>query len=154
MIDPEAAKERFLSKVNKEGEHVFGMGQTCWQWIGAHDDKGRPRFKMDGRSMNANRAWLILDGWEIGPKDHVITFCRQHGCVNPAHHVIGSPMEAKVFEHEQLQPFNQSVLRGAFMAKKLKIETVMYGYELSARVAKAMLIEDPTRIRAVVHPSA
>ena len=97
---------------------------------------------------------VLLASTVIGPKDHVITLCRNHGCVNPAHHVLGTPEEAKAFEDDQLHPFNQSLLRGAFKAKKLKIETVMYGYDLSARVAQAMLLEDPTPVRTVIHPSA
>jgi hypothetical protein len=71
------APPRFRSKVR--------AGDACWEWTGARDYKGYPRFGVNGVNGRAHRFSFehfvgpIPEGLEI---DHL---CRNRACVNPAH---------------------------------------------------------------------
>ena len=133
--------ERYWAKVKPASEPVYGMSQPCWRWAGAHDEKGRPRFKFQGRSMKANRVRYILAGQDLGPDDCVTTLCHQHDCVNPAHHVIGTAQDVRTVWNDRLHPYWQSVLSEAYRTGEMKIEYLTSGFELSPHVARAILDE-------------
>lgn len=68
---------RFWSKVEKT--------DTCWLWLGSHDDKGYGWFKLDNRMQRAHRVAYRLvigdlaDGFELHHE------CGNESCVNPEH---------------------------------------------------------------------
>jgi len=92
--------------------------------------------------MNANRAYCLLNGHEFQTGECIVTLCRQSKCVNPAHHVVGSIEDVRNVTNAQLEPFYQSVLRGAYAARKIKLENVMEGFKISKPVALAILSEE------------
>ncbi len=88
-------KERFWSKVNKDGpvpEYRPELG-PCWLWTAGLGSKGYGCFFMDGRSVNAHR---VSFEWVNGPipqglqPDHL---CRVHPCVRPSHLEAVTPRE-------------------------------------------------------------
>lgn len=74
--------ERFLSKI-KIAEN------GCWEWLGAHNDKGYGHFDVGSRNSRKTMITHIYS-YEtfVGPipegkeLDHT---CRNRGCVNPDH---------------------------------------------------------------------
>lgn len=86
VITPPPILDRFLAKVNREGQvppHAPEMG-PCWEWTGSKT-RGYGNIG-DGRTLILAHRWShehfigpIPDGYEV---DHV---CRNRGCVRPEH---------------------------------------------------------------------
>ena len=140
--DLQMVGERYWAKVKPASEPICGMSQPCWKWIGALDEKGRPRFKFQGRSMKANRVRYLLAEQELRPYDCVVTLCHEHDCVNPAHHVIGTSQDVRTVWDDHLRPYWQSVLRDAYKAGEMSIDYLTNGFEISPHVARAILDEE------------
>lgn len=88
--------ERFLVYVNLEGYHTPGMHLCCWDWTGATDHKGRPRFYLDGRGMLAKRALFeILADGKLSPDSVIGTICRNDLCVRPDHLALCNDNDAR-----------------------------------------------------------
>lgn len=88
--------ERLMENVDREGFHVPGMHLPCWEWTGAVDRKGRPRFFLDGRGMLAKRALFeILAGDKLPPECVVGSLCRNKPCVRPEHLALCNDIDAR-----------------------------------------------------------
>jgi len=92
--------------------------------------------------MNANRVRFMLEGQALGSDDCVVVLCHEHDCVNPAHHVIGTPQDVRTVWNDQLHPYCQSLLREAFRAGQIEIELLTNDFKISLRVARAILSEE------------
>jgi hypothetical protein len=71
------SSSRFWSKVRKT--------DTCWFWIGAHNNQGYGDVKLGGRNFTAHR---VAYTWTRGPIPNGMTIdhlCRVPACVNPSH---------------------------------------------------------------------
>lgn len=67
--------------------------QGCWPWLGWKDESGRGRFKLNGKTITAPRAALILERGLPNPDLHACHSCDNPGCCNPAHLRWGSRNE-------------------------------------------------------------
>ena len=133
------ALERFWSKVFKDGPLVPALSSQCWEWTGAHDDQGHPRFKLNGVSTYANRARLVLEGKGLTTIEHVVTLCGSKSCVRPEHHVLGTPKDARALgDGGWIGPGDQYVARKAIVAGEIDIPTLATCYAISHQVAEAI----------------
>ena len=86
--------QRFEAKIGKQGPYPLGMETRCWDWTAAVDGAGYPKFWLNGNSITAQRAALLLTGGDLKPDDRVIALCRRRRCVRPDHLVVGTCREA------------------------------------------------------------
>ena len=87
---------RFRGKVDENGGLLPWMETRCWEWTGATDKTGRPKFWLkDSRdnSVTAQRAALILAGRTLQPGEYVGAVCGNRRCVRPGHLVVGTLRE-------------------------------------------------------------
>lgn len=79
-----AAKARFLAKVDKRGPKHPALKTRCWLWTGLKNKHGYGRVKIAGKEHKAHRlSWFIEYGaW---PTLHVLHRCDNTGCVRPSH---------------------------------------------------------------------
>ena len=75
----------------------LGLATPCWAWAGAHDQRGYARVRVGGRAAYVRRIALQCHGVALGKRRHVISLCRDPGCVNPSHHLVGTKEEARDF---------------------------------------------------------
>lgn len=87
-------QRRFDAKVGKTGPVVAGMGTRCWEWTGAVDAAGYPKFWLGGNAVTAQRASYLLSGVKLHPGQQVISVCGNRRCVRPDHLVLGTIEEA------------------------------------------------------------
>lgn len=76
-------EEKFWSKVRKIEDK-----KSCWLWVGGWtDEDGRGRYRLNGRTMVASRAALILSrGLPAEGHDlHACHECDNPGCCRPDH---------------------------------------------------------------------
>lgn len=57
----------------------------CWIWQGSVSIQGYGRFRYNGKSMQAHRASLLLNGIKLVEGLEVDHLCRNRKCVNPQH---------------------------------------------------------------------
>ncbi len=87
---------RFWSKVDKNGGLLPWMINRCWEWTGATDKTGRPKFWLgdsSGNSVTGQRAALILVGRTLRPGEYVAAACGNRRCVRHGHLVVGTLRE-------------------------------------------------------------
>ena len=133
--------ERFWNKVSKGGPHVPGLITPCWEWAGAYDGQGYPRFKLNGSAMYANRALLLIEGHVIGPEARVVTLCRNKRCVRPDHHVVGCEKDSRtVGTGGRIGPGDQYYARQMVAKREATVPQVAECYGVSLPVAEAMLM--------------
>lgn len=137
------AKERFEKYVNKEGMHVDGMALRCWEWTGALDNQGHPRFHYLGASVYAKRVGYLIDGVPIGPEDHVVTLCRNKACVRPEHHVLGSASEARKFSPQgECCPGSVYLARKLFRDGEADVAMIAECFGIGQHIAEAIIAEE------------
>lgn len=80
---------RFWEKVDVRG------GDECWPWMGkAVSRGGYGAINLDGKILRAPRVSYELANGPIGnPKIHVRHKCDNPPCVNPAHLILGGPID-------------------------------------------------------------
>lgn len=67
--------------------------QGCWVWLGWKDEQGRGRFRLNGATITAPRAALIIERGLPDPKLHACHSCDNPECCNPVHLSWGSREE-------------------------------------------------------------
>ena len=89
---------RFSDKVNQNGGILPWMETRCWEWTGARDKTGRPKFWLGDKrynSVTAQRAALILAGRTLQPGEYVGAVCGNRRCVKPGHLVVATLKECQ-----------------------------------------------------------
>ena len=94
---PVGVLRRLASKMRVTETVPFGLATPCWAWAGAHDQRGYARVRFGRRVTYVRRAVLECQGVALGKRRHVISLCRDPGCVNPSHHLVGTKEEARDF---------------------------------------------------------
>ena len=94
---PVEALSGLASKIRITDNVPFGLATPCWAWTGAHDQRGYARVRVGGRAAYVRRIALECQGVVLGKRRHVISLCREPGCVNPSHHLVGMKEEARDF---------------------------------------------------------
>ena len=96
-IAPRMTINTLKAKIGVTGYTPLGLATPCWAWTGAHDSDGYARVKVDGECRYVRREMLRLAGVKLTKARYVISLCRDHGCVNPDHHVVGAEKQARMF---------------------------------------------------------
>jgi len=79
-----------LSKLDVTDYIPVGLQGPCWHWRGARDPAGYPRIKVEGRCDYVRRALIRQQRGHLAEQDQIVSLCRDAGCVNPAHLVVGT----------------------------------------------------------------
>lgn len=133
--------KRFWSKVSKDGPLMLGLLSPCWEWTGAYDNQGYPRFKLDGKAMYANRARFLLEGTTLETHQQIVTLCYDKRCVRPEHHTIGNDNDSKTVSiGGRMGPGDQYVLRDMIRTGQMDFNDVAMMYGINKGVAKAVLM--------------
>ena len=95
-LSPERFAAYFWSRVEKDGPvpaHRPDLG-PCWMWTGGSmTNSGDGRVMHNGKRDGAHRvSWELAHG-PIPPGMWVLHHCDVPGCVNPAHHFLGTQTE-------------------------------------------------------------
>ncbi len=137
---------RFWSKVSKEGPLVPGLASRCWEWTGACDRQGRPRFKLNGSAMYANRALFVMAGRALKSTDHVVTLCQNKQCVRPEHHALGTAMDARALGRGgRIGPGDQYLARDLVSKGEIDLPALAMCFGISEHVAEAIILEGHQR---------
>ncbi len=134
--------ERFMSKVNTEGLKVPGMGLNCWEWTGAIDAKGRPRFLLNMQGKLARRALKeILAGQPLPEDSYVAALCSNPTCVRPEHLVLCNKPDADALgQHGHIGAGSIYQLR-IFHSEGYSVEELAFMHEISIPLVRAILTE-------------
>ena len=125
-----------------EGQLVPGLVSRCWEWTGACDRRGRPRFKLNGSAMYANRARFLMAGRPLKSTDHVVTLCQNKQCVRPGHHALGTAKDARTLGRGgRIGPGDQYLARSLVSKGEIDIPTLAICYGISEHVAEAIILE-------------
>ncbi len=73
---------------------VVGGPDECWEWSGARLPKGYGILTARGLRLYAHReAWVEANGRPVPPGMYVRHTCDNPPCCNPAHLLLGTPMD-------------------------------------------------------------
>lgn len=82
LPDPKTTEERFWDRVSRADD------ESCWEWIGARDERGYGRLGHGGRGTGFSYAHRLSYEINVGPIPTGLTIdhlCRNTSCVNPRH---------------------------------------------------------------------
>ncbi len=94
---------RFEAKVDKSGPVSPILGSPCWLWTGATDVRGYGKFWLQGNSVTAQRAALILAGVDLIPDQQAVNVCGNRQCVRADHLAVGTLRDAHALRHRGRQ---------------------------------------------------
>lgn len=128
---------RFGSKVNEAGPIMLGMPSCCHEWTGTMDMAGYPKFWLDGNSMTAQRAFQIIQGIKLTPRQRVINICGNRGCVRDDHLAIGRLSDAHALRWRgphQVWPGDMAFMRSLVNSGEVTVKDLTEAYDLSFSV--------------------
>ena len=98
-------RRRFEAKVTKKSGPVAPHMRTpCWEWTGAVDGRGYPRFWLRGNSVTAQRAALLVAGEVLHPRQQVANVCGRRLCVRRSHLAACTLEEAHALRYRGERP--------------------------------------------------
>ena len=92
------AIERFLAKVNKQGQWCERLDSWCYHWTASYFENGYGAFWLNGDMLAAHRASYTLFIGPIPPGEGHHGICVRHRCdnqkcVNPEHLELGTVLD-------------------------------------------------------------
>ncbi len=135
---------RFEAKVDKSGPVSPILGSPCWLWTGATDAREYGKFWLNGNSVTAQRAALILAGVDLQPDQQVINLCKNRLCVRPAHLAVGTLSDAHALRHrgrQRIGPGELALMRMVVRDCEVPVEYVAQAYHLSPEFVKQVAAE-------------
>ena len=120
--------KRFDIKVDRHGPLQLHMDAPCWEWTGAVDGRGYPKFWWRGNSTTAQRAAYLLAGVELTTDQWVMTLCSNRLCVRPDHLVVGTIRESHGLrmrgQNNWLRPAERMVIRELVVEGKATVDEI------------------------------
>lgn len=111
-----------------------GLPTPCWSWAGSHDRHGYARVKWRGRNEYVRRLVCSNAGHPLRSTDHVVALCRNPGCVNLDHLVIGTEADARAFGRRgRFYLGDICFARQMIKAKIASVRAIATGWGLSDR---------------------
>jgi hypothetical protein len=135
-------RQRIEAKVTKSGPCMPGMPTRCWEWTGAVDREGYPKFKLKGKTVTAQRALYLLTGYRLHPDQVVITTCRCRRCMRPNHLALGTREEAHALAlrgDPSIGPGDLWLIRKVINEGGATVDQVSYAYGLSRELVEQIL---------------
>ncbi len=135
---------RFWSKVDRNGGVLPWMETRCWEWTGARDKTGRPKFWLgDSRdnSVSGQRAALILAGRTLQPGEYVGAACGNRRCVRPGHLVVGTLRECQALRGRGPSPLGPGgvwLIRDVVRSGEGTPEQIAEAYSMSSEFIAAV----------------
>ena len=139
---PVEALSKLAAKIRITDAIPFGLATPCWAWAGAHDQRGYARVRVGGRVAYARRVAMECQGALLGKRRHVISLCREPGCVNPSHHLVGTKAQARDFG--RFGRFRATDFVVAQMAIS-NGEITMKAFARLVRISERLLVEGMSR---------
>ncbi len=132
---------RFWSKVDKNGGILVWMETRCWEWTGARDKTGYPKFWLRGKSRDSRansvtgqRAALILAGRTLQPGEYVGAVCGNRRCVRPGHLVVATLKDCHALRERgpcRLGPGGVWLIRDIVRSGEGTVEQMAEAYSMS-----------------------
>ena len=137
---------RFLKYVSLEGPHIPGMMLCCWDWTGAVDYEGRPRFSVKRSGKLAKRALFeILIDKKLPEQSPVVALCGNRMCVRPEHLFLCNDTDATaVGPNGWFDPGLGFMMRQQAQ-QGYEPEELAVNLDVSVVLVKAYLYETPTQ---------
>ena len=135
---------RFLKYVSREGAHIPGMMLCCWDWTGAVDYKGRPRFSVKSNGELARRALFeILIDKKLPAESPVVALCGNRLCVRPEHLFLCNDTDATAIgPNGRIGPGDGYMMRQLHQQGYEPVEMAV-NLDVSVALVEAYLYETP-----------
>ena len=136
-------RRRFDAMVDRYGPLHCHMEAVCWQWTGAVDGHGYPKFWLGGKSTTAQRAVYLVAGVELTPDQRVMTLCNNRLCVRPNHLVVGTIRESHGLrmrgDNDWLRPGERMIIRELVIEGKATVDEMAEYCDVRAELVERIV---------------
>lgn len=133
---------RFMKYVDVNGERSQIMQLQCWHWIGAFDERSRPRFHHVAKNKRARRALLeIITDQDLSNIGNVIALCQNRICVRPDHLLLCNDNDAKACGLKGSISLNGPLILRHHFDEGYAIEQLAVAFQVSVGLVRACIFE-------------